>query len=102
MAIRIQHEVGGNLAGLSVTVSETLRERQGLRRQVLVLSAEGRLPGWILGSLPVVLLLYLAVTDPEHPRPLWTTAPGVGLLISGIAPTAVGAIWTAGVVRAEV
>ena len=43
MAIRIQREVGGNLAEVLQTVSHTLRERERLRRQVQVLSAEGRL-----------------------------------------------------------
>ena len=43
MAIRIQREVGGNLAELLLKVAETLREREYLRRQVRALSAEGRL-----------------------------------------------------------
>ena len=50
MAIRIQREVGGNLAELLTTVAATLRERERLRRQVKVLSAEGRLSAWILGA----------------------------------------------------
>ena len=52
MAIRIQREVGGNLAELLTTVAATMRERERLRRQVQVLSAEGRLSAWILGLLP--------------------------------------------------
>ena len=51
MAIRIQREVGGNLAEVLTTVAATLRERERLRRQVQVLSAEGRLSAWILGLL---------------------------------------------------
>ena len=43
MAIRIQREVGGNLAELLLTVAATLREREYLRRHVRALSAEGRL-----------------------------------------------------------
>ena len=43
MAIRIQREVGGNLAELLLNVAATLREREYLRRQVQALSAEGRL-----------------------------------------------------------
>ena len=45
MAIRIQREVGGNLAEILHTVADTLREREYLRRQVKALSAEGRLSG---------------------------------------------------------
>ena len=48
MAIRIQREVGGNLAEVLTNVAGTLRERERLHRQVRVLSAEGRLSAWIL------------------------------------------------------
>ena len=46
MAVRIQRDVGGNLAEVLGTVAATLRERDRLRRQVQVLSAEGRLSAW--------------------------------------------------------
>ena len=72
MAIRIQREVGGNLAEVLTTVSATLRERERLRRQVQVLSAEGRLSAWILGLLPVVFALYLVLVRPEYLEPLVT------------------------------
>lgn len=52
MAIRIQRDVGGNLAELLLTVAGTLRERAYLRRQGKTLSAEGRMSAWILGGLP--------------------------------------------------
>ncbi len=55
MAIRIQRQVGGNLAELLNKVAETIREREYLERQVLALSAEGRLSVWILGGLPAGL-----------------------------------------------
>ncbi len=43
MAIRIQREVGGNLAELLLKVAATMRERDYLRRQVKTLSAEGKM-----------------------------------------------------------
>ena len=56
MAIRIQREVGGNLAEILHTVADTLREREYLRRQVKALSAEGRLSGYILAGLPPLIV----------------------------------------------
>ena len=61
MAIRIQREVGGNLAELLTTVAATLRERDYLRRQVKSLSAEGLLSAYILGALPPAMLVYLLI-----------------------------------------
>ena len=52
MAIRIQRQVGGNLAELLTTVAATLRERDYLRRQIKSLSAEGKLSAYILGWTP--------------------------------------------------
>ncbi len=52
MAIRIQREVGGNLAELMLNVAATLRERDYLRRQVKSLSAEGRFSAYILLAMP--------------------------------------------------
>ena len=47
MAIRIQREVGGNLADTLRTTAATLREREMLKRHVRALSAEGRLSAYI-------------------------------------------------------
>jgi len=101
MAIRIQREVGGNLAELLVTVADTLRERERLRRQVEVLSAEGRLSGLILGALPVGFAAYLLVARPEYLAPMLTPF-GVVLLVTAVVLLTVGGLWVARVVKVEV
>jgi len=102
MAIRIQREVGGNLAEVLTTVAATMRERERLRRQVEVLSAEGRLSAWILGSLPVVFALYLLLTRPEYLQPLYTTLLGWVLLILAGILMVVGVLWLSKTVKVEV
>ena len=102
MAIRIQREVGGNLAELLSTVAATLRERERLRRQVSMLSAEGRLSAWILGLLPIVFALYLTLTRPEYLKPLVTDR--IGWLLIGVGATllAVGVAWLRKAIKVEV
>lgn len=80
LAIRIQREVGGNLAEILHTVADTLREREYLRRQVRALSAEGRLSGYILTALPPLIGLYMTMVNPEYISLLYTTVPGYFLL----------------------
>ena len=80
MAIRIQREVGGNLAEILHTVSDTLREREYLRRQVNALSAEGRLSGYILDGLPPFVLVYMYFANREYVQVLSGPAPGVVML----------------------
>jgi tight adherence protein B len=102
MAIRIQREVGGNLAELLLTVAATLREREYLRRHVRALSAEGRLSCWILGGLPPAFLVYLSLTKPEYVKPMYTTpigwlmCAGMGILLS------VGIVWMSKVAKVDV
>jgi tight adherence protein B len=102
MAIRIQREVGGNLAELLTTVAATLRERERLRRQVSVLSAEGRLSAWILGLLPLMFALYLALVRPEYLQPLVEDPIGWLLLGVGAVLLAVGALWLRKAIKVEV
>jgi tight adherence protein B len=102
MAIRIQREVGGNLAEVLTTVAGTLRERERLRRQVKVLSAEGRLSAWILGLLPPVFSLYLLLVRPEYLHPLVAEPLGWLLLGVGAVLLTVGAAWMAKAVKVEV
>ena len=90
MAIRIQREVGGNLAEILHTVAETLREREYLRRQVKALSAEGRLSGYILTALPPLIFAYMLYGNPDYVRVLYTTLAGYVMLAAAGLLLAVG------------
>src|SRR5690606_24743494 len=66
MAIRIQREVGGNLAELLVTVAETMTQRERLRRDVATLTAEGKMSAIVLGFLPPALGLVMWAINPAY------------------------------------
>ncbi len=65
-AILIQREVGGNLAEILDKISYTIRERFSLQRQIRVYTAQGRLTGYILAALPILLGLAIAALNPEY------------------------------------
>ncbi|GAB3778589.1 type II secretion system F family protein [Nocardioides ungokensis] len=102
MAVRIQREVGGNLAEILNTVSDTLREREYLRRQVKSLSAEGRLSGWMLGVLPVGMLGYMLLANRDYASLLWTTGPGIAMSVAGVVLLSFGAFVMSRIVKVEV
>lgn len=102
MAIRIQREVGGNLAEILHTVADTLREREYLRRQVRALSAEGRMSAWILGALPVALFFYMLVANRPYVSVLYTTLPGYILLALAMVLLGIGTFAMAKLVKVEV
>jgi tight adherence protein B len=101
MAIRIQREVGGNLAELLLTVAATLREREYLRRHVKALSAEGRLSCYVLGGLPPGFLLYLSLSKPDYVSPLYTTPIGWILCVGMALLLGVGMFWMSKVAKVD-
>jgi tight adherence protein B len=102
MAIRIQREVGGNLAEVLSTVAATMRERERLRRQVQVLSAEGRLSAVILGAMPIVFAAYLVIVRPEYIGVLLTSPLGIIMIVAAVVMMIAGAFWLKRVITVEV
>jgi tight adherence protein B len=102
MAIRIQRQVGGNLADTLRTTAKTLRERESLKRQVRALSAEGRLSAYILIALPVGVFLYSLAVNYEYVSLLWTHPLGILMSAAGILAMVVGVFWMRKVVQIEV
>ncbi len=102
MAIRIQRQVGGNLAELLNTVAATMREREYIRRQVGALSAEGKLSAAVLGGLPPAFFLYLFVSNREYIEPLFSDTRGIVMLLGGVLWLGVGVFWMSKLVKVEV
>lgn len=102
MAIRVQRQVGGNLAGVLSTVSATMRERAMLRRHVRGLSAEGRLSAYILIGLPISLALFMYAARREYLLPLYTTGLGLVLIAVAVALLSLGILVMSRMVKVEV
>ena len=103
MSIRIQRDVGGNLADTLKTTATTLRERESLHRQVMSLSAEGRLSAYILIALPIFMFLYILRSNYDYVSLLWTDP--IGMIMSASAPwscSSSGSFWMRSVVKIEV
>ncbi len=102
MAIRIQREVGGNLAEVLQTAVDTMRERSQMRRHVQGLSAEGRLSAYILIALPIGMFLFMFAFRREYVSMLWTNLFGIVLLVAAGVLIAVGAFVMSRLVKVEV
>lgn len=83
MAIRIQREVGGNLAELLLTVADTMTQRERLRREVAGLTAEGRISAIVLGVLPPALGLIMYFVNRPYISKLFTEP--IGNVMLGVA-----------------
>ena len=102
MAIRIQREVGGNLAELLSTVGETMIHRERLRREIKALTAEGRMSAMVLGFLPAGLGLIMYVLNPEYIRVLFTDGMGQMMTIGAAVLAGFGFWWMKKTIEIEV
>ena len=70
-AVVIQRQVGGNLAQILDTISETINDRIRMRREVMTLTAQGRASGWVLAALPIGVAFILNFINPGYLQPLF-------------------------------
>lgn len=92
-AVRINQQVGGDLARIFDQVAETIRSRNRLKRQVSALTAEGRVSAVVLGLLPVVMGGFLYATNPDYLEPMFSRTMGLVALGVAAALLATGALW---------
>ncbi len=89
-AVNIQREVGGNLAEILDVISHTIRERIKLKGEIMVLTAQGRITGYLISFLPIVLALFLYTINPGYMGNLFENRMcgwpmlGIGLALIGI------------------
>ncbi len=89
IAINIQSQTGGNLAEILQGLSRVLRNRSKLRLKVRALTSEGRLSGYFMSGMPIILFLVVNLISPSYfggvrDHPLVGPAVVAGLMLLGI------------------
>ncbi|MGJ7496542.1 type II secretion system F family protein [Variovorax sp. RT4R15] len=80
VAVLVQRDSGGNLTEVLGNLSRLVRERLKLYAKVRVLSSEGRLSAWIVGSMPFALAGVLNLVNPDFMSPLWKDPIGISII----------------------
>jgi len=101
-AILIQKESGGNLAEVLDKTAHVIRERFRLRREVRTRTAQGRMTGWVLTLLPVVLGFALYWVNPEMMSMLWKRDIGIKLLWAASIMIVIGGLIIRKIVNMDV
>jgi tight adherence protein B len=90
-AILLQKETGGNLAVILDKTAVVARERERLRGQLRIYTAQGRTTGWILCAMPFLMFGLLSMLNWNTEKMLFTdhlgkvaVSIGIGMLICGI------------------
>jgi tight adherence protein B len=89
-AVLTQREAGGNLSEVLDNLSSIIRDRFRVKRQVRVISAHGRITGWILSALPVSLALFFAFSSPETYRKFYTDPLGIRMIVGALIMQVIG------------
>jgi tight adherence protein B len=101
-SVLIQKETGGNLTEILEKVAVLIREDFRLHRQVMVHTAQGRMTGWILSLLPVILGVLLYLVNPEQMSILWTKPIGLKMIEGASVMTFIGVLIIRRIVRVEI
>ncbi|MBR7024842.1 MAG: type II secretion system F family protein [Selenomonadaceae bacterium] len=75
-AVLIQREIGGNLAQILDTISDTINERIRMKREIKALTAQGRFSAWVLILLPFVTAAFCYVFNHDQTMLLFTEESG--------------------------
>jgi tight adherence protein B len=100
-AVLIQRESGGNLAEVLDNLTKVIRERFRVKRQMRVISAHGRITGWILVALPPVLGIALMTANPEHRRTMFGDPLGIQMIVGAIVLQIIGTLIIKKIINVE-
>ncbi len=90
-AILVQKETGGDLTEILDRAAYVIRERIRIEGEVRTHTAQGRLTGWILGLLPIIMLTLINIVSPGYSTVLFHDPVGQELLYAGGTLIVIGA-----------
>ena len=91
-AILVQRDTGGNLAEILDRTVFVIRERLRIQGEIQTQTAQGRLTGWILSALPVVMVVLLNLVNPGYSSILFSDPFGRKLIYFSVGMLAVGTL----------
>jgi tight adherence protein B len=100
-AVLIQRESGGNLSEVLDNLAKVIRERFRVKRQIRVISAHGRITGWILVGVPPALALVLFTINPETRELMFYDPLGQRMIIGAVVMEIIGAFVIRKIINVE-
>lgn len=101
-AIMVQRDVGGNLAEILDKISYTIRERFMIQRQIRVYTAQGRMTGYLLAVLPIIMGVLIYMLNAEYMTILFEEPIGRLLIAGALVLQVIGFIVIRRIVDIEV
>ena len=86
----VQKDTGGNLAEILDRILYVVRERLRIQGEIKTHTAQGRLTGWILCALPIIMLALINIINPGYSSVLFNDPLGRKMLYAGGAMLCIG------------
>lgn len=102
VSISIARQAGGNLSEILLHTADTIRERERIKGKIDAITAQGKMSGIVIGSLPVGLSLILYMIDPVMMAPLFLTFAGQLVLMAVGLFVFVGFIWIRKIIAIDI
>jgi tight adherence protein B len=100
VSVVVQKETGGNLVEVLENIAGTLRERFKFYSKLRSMTAEGKVSGFILGSMPWLVALMVYLTNPQYLSE-FSIGNGPYLLATAIGMWCLGVLWIRGLMKVE-
>jgi tight adherence protein B len=100
-AVLTQRESGGNLSEVLDNLASIIRDRFKVKRQVRVISAHGRITGWVLSAMPASLGLFFAITNPEKYATFYRDPLGMQMIFGALFLQLIGVLVIKKIVNIE-
>jgi tight adherence protein B len=81
-SIETARKTGGNLTEMFEKIAVTIRERMRIENRVHTLTAQGRLQGIIVGSMPIVIGVAMTIVDKDMMLPFLRSSIGMVILLT--------------------
>jgi len=101
-AILIQREVGGNLAEVLDNLASVIRARFTIRRQLRVYTAQGRMSGYVLAALPIVVGAIIYLLNPDYGTLMFTRPLGRVFLGTAAVMQIIGYLWIRKIINIDI
>ena len=102
VAVLVQTQSGGNLSEIFDKIAYTIRERFRILRQLRVHTAQAKMTGLILISLPPVVGTFIYALNYEYMRIMFTEVWGLRIMACALLMQIVGFLWIRKIVNIEV
>lgn len=89
-SVLIQRSIGGNLAEMFDKIADTIRQRIRMKGEVKVLTAQARVSSWIIGLMPIALIVIISMINPSFLSFFFETTLGMILLACAAVSEIIG------------